>query len=244
MTRFPARALLAVEALEGRTTPAFLAPVTAPGGGGSLAVADFNRDHLDDIAFLGGKHTVTVSLGNGDGTFRPAASLGGAGGSLYQVSVQDVNGDGNPDVVASGAGKTHLAMGFDGPVYTFVKYTNVWLGRGAGTFGPVSTTTGSGSSATRTVPVDNARSAVADFNLDGLVDDAFLGPATGTAATLDVNLASPGGGYQTLSYSINPNAISVAVGDFNGDGRTDIIVVNQVSSTGTSLSVLFNDGTW
>jgi hypothetical protein len=242
MNRFPARPRLAVEALEDRTTPGFLAPVTSPGGGGSLAAGDFNGDRLDDIAFLGGKNTVTVSLSQGDGTFRPSASLGGASGSLYQVSLRDVNGDGNPDVVAVGASKTHLAMGFDGPVYTFVNYTNVWLGHGDGTFGAVSTSTGIGSSGNKTVPVYNARSAAADFNHDGLGDTAFFDPST--AATLDVNLASPDGGYQTLSYSVDPNAISLAVGDFNGDGRTDVIVVNQVKSGSTSVSVLFNDGSW
>jgi hypothetical protein len=37
---------------------------------------------------------------------------------------------------------------------------------------------------------------------------------------------------------------SIAAGDFNGDGWTDLVVVNGLSSSKTSLTLLLNDQLW
>src|SRR4051812_48673769 len=91
-----------VEALEGRTLLSFTAPVTSAGGRDSLAVADFNRDGRDDVAVFDARGAVAVSLGNGDGTFRPASTLKGLTGDPVRIDTGDVNGDGKPDVTAWG----------------------------------------------------------------------------------------------------------------------------------------------
>lgn len=128
--RQPVSARLAVEALEDRSVPAFLAPISSPGGDVQLAVGDFNHDGRADVAAIGGtivsssptqfhfweqggaivdgtldvvviSGNVSVSLSNGDGTFQKPATLGGAKGYyLTGFGTSDVNGDGHLDVVA------------------------------------------------------------------------------------------------------------------------------------------------
>jgi hypothetical protein len=96
--------------LEDRAVPSFLAPVTSPGGGAGLTLADLNHDRFADAVVISSNKNVSVNLGNGDGTFGKPIKLGGAGGTLYWVGVRDVNADGHPDIVANGYGKDLTAV--------------------------------------------------------------------------------------------------------------------------------------
>src|SRR5439155_808712 len=94
----------------------------------SVAVADFNGDgKLDlvvanddvwDVSNLTYTNGISVLLGNGDGKFQPAVSVG-AGTSPRSVAVGDLNNDGKPDLV--------VANFISGDV-------SVLLGKGDGTF--------------------------------------------------------------------------------------------------------------
>src|SRR5262249_25637774 len=71
--------LLGPEGLEGRTVPAFLAPVNLTTGASivATAVGDFNNDGLKDIVTVGsvsGRGVVSVELNNGDGTYTAGPS--------------------------------------------------------------------------------------------------------------------------------------------------------------------------
>src|SRR5207253_2094794 len=63
-----------------------------------VAVADFNRDGIPDLAVANNdSNTVTVLLGNGDGTFQAGQSYA-AGGAASSVVAVDLNSDGFPDL--------------------------------------------------------------------------------------------------------------------------------------------------
>src|SRR5207249_8610111 len=67
--------------------------------------------------------------------------------------------------------------------------------------------------------------AMGDFNGDGKLDlvVADLGPSTQRAGTVSVLLGNGNGTFQAARSFVAGNTIwSVAVGDFNGDGRLDL----------------------
>jgi hypothetical protein len=73
----------------------------------SMAVGDFNGDgHLDLVVFgldNAGNSTVSIWLGNGDGSFQAAHSY--PGGRLpHSLTVGDFNGDGHLDLAVSNGG--------------------------------------------------------------------------------------------------------------------------------------------
>ena len=69
----------------------------------SLAVADLNGDGKPDLIVANAADdTVSVLLGNGDGTFQPQQTFA-AGRQPFSVAVADVNGDGIPDIVTANA---------------------------------------------------------------------------------------------------------------------------------------------
>ncbi|MBA3912409.1 MAG: VCBS repeat-containing protein [Acidobacteriales bacterium] len=117
------------------------------GGTTHLVSGDFNRDGIPDIA-TGGVFVLGVLLGNGDGTFQAAQTYAEIHDS-GPLEVADVNGDGNPDVLA-------LTMGY-APVGIVT-----FLGNGDGSFQSGQLFGSSGVSAVSV--------AVADFNGDGTID--------------------------------------------------------------------------
>jgi hypothetical protein len=87
----------------------------------AIAVADLNGDGKLDLVIANyGDATLTILLGNGDGTFAPASgSPIAVGNAPYAVAVADLNGDGKLDIAVANNG--------DGAV-------TVLLGKGDGTF--------------------------------------------------------------------------------------------------------------
>src|SRR5207253_1255702 len=102
--RKPAGCKLAVETLEDRSMPSLLAPVSYAVGPRPEAVvtADFNNDTVLDLAVpnYSDNSTVSVLLGNADGTFQPARNSDTYG--AYSLAVGDFDGDGKLDLVSVG----------------------------------------------------------------------------------------------------------------------------------------------
>jgi hypothetical protein len=179
----------------------------------AVTVGDFNGDGKADLAVANGSSgTVTVLLGNGDGTFTAAAGSPITVGSRpVSVAVGDFNGDGKADLA----------------VANYVDNTvTVLLGNGDGTF------TAAGSP----IVVGNGPESVVvgDFNGDGKADLAVANNGDNTVTVLLGN----GDGTFTAAGSpivVGNGATSVAVGDFNGDGKADLAVANYVDNTVTVL---------
>ena len=226
--------LVAVVALFG-AAPAMAAPIfTTPAdvvgsSPQSVAVGEFNGDGRQDLVIANtGSGTVSVLLGNGtggigDGTFTAAASP--ATGSLPAgVAVGDFNGDGRQDLATANFSAATVS---------------VLLGNGAGSIGD-GTFTAAASPATGSGPQSVA---VGDFNGDGRQD---LATANANASSVSVLLGNGTGstGDGTFTAAASPatgsTPRSVAVGDFNGDGRQDLATANANAS---SLSVLLGNGT-
>ena len=99
-----------VAVLRGRGDGTFDAPITHAADGTAhtgVATADFNGDgKLDAVVSNGDTGTVSLMLGNGDGTLRYAGAFA-TGTSPSGVVVGDFNRDGRPDVAVSNAASTN-----------------------------------------------------------------------------------------------------------------------------------------
>jgi hypothetical protein len=197
----------------------------------SVAVGDFNADGKLDLAvagygryldYYGNYHnfdeTVRVLLGKGDGTFQPAVNYA-AGKEPTSVAVGDFNGDGKQDLAVA----NYYSSG-----------VSVLLGKGDGTFLPAQAFP----AGTKPWSV-----AVGDFNGDGILDLAVANYTAYGNGTVSVLLGKGDGSFlPAVNYTVGAYPISVAVGDFNGDGFLDLAVANQGINGAGSVSVLLGKG--
>src|SRR5215472_12422067 len=190
-----------------------------------VAGGDFNNDGKYDLTAAIGP-TVWVSLGKGDGTFQTGIPSAGPSGSITQINVADVNGDGKLDLVVSGSKNAT----------TF--FVATMIGNGDGTFQAPIETDFAGIHTPQNV-------VLADLNGDGILDLAF-------ASGMNVQtLLGNGDGTFHLgpSTALNQMPISVvATGDFNKDGKADLVVtVYDLFTTGLDFVVVLpgvGDGTF
>ena len=189
----------------------------------AVAVADVNGDSdLDVVVALPAKsngdpnNQVAVLLGKGDGTLQPPLYYD-AGTAPQFVAVQDLNGDGSPDLVVANTG-TQIAPGNNVSVLINV----------AGTFPThVEYPTGNGP----------ASVAIGDFNNNGNADLAVANSLDGTVSVLRGN---GNGTYKPQTvYLVGSDPMAVAAGDFNADGKLDLAVGNFNDQT---VSILIGNG--
>ncbi|HTD12686.1 MAG TPA: VCBS repeat-containing protein [Steroidobacteraceae bacterium] len=184
-----------------------------PAGSGAVATGDFNADgNVDLIVANEGGNSVSVFLGNGDGTFQQAVDYT-VGTTPISVAVGDFNGDGKPDIVVANQGSNNVS---------------VLLGNGDGTFQQA---------VDYAVGASPASVAVGDFNGDGKLDITVANQGSNSVGVLLGN--GDGTFQQAVDYAVGANPISVAVGDFNGDGTLDLVVAN---SQLPAFSVLLGKG--
>jgi len=181
-----------------------------------VAGGDFNNDGKYDLTAAIGP-TVWVSLGKGDGTFQAGIPSAGPSGSITQINVADVNGDGKLDLIVSGSKNAT----------TF--FVATMIGNGDGTFQAPIESDFAGIHTPQNV-------MAADLNGDGVLDLAF-------ASGMNVQtLVGNGDGTFHLGPSTVLNQIPlsvVATGDFNKDGKADLVVtVYDLFTTGFDFVVL------
>ncbi|HEY1256458.1 MAG TPA: FG-GAP-like repeat-containing protein, partial [Terracidiphilus sp.] len=180
-----------------------------------MIVGDFNGDGKTDLAILNWNQYstsyITSLLGNGDGTFEAPKTS-----TAYNQAI--IGGDVVPGSMVTadfnGDGKLDLAIVGD---YINSGGITILLGNGDGTF------TSAGPNIDLNASFDFI--ATGDFNGDGIPD---LIATVDTGATATILLGKGDGTFtaqtmpMTLSYGSDEFINSLAVGDFNGDGKLDL----------------------
>ena len=225
-----------------------------------IAMGDLNGDGKRDLVVTNAAdNTISVLLGNGDGTVRPKVTYP-VGTTPKRVVIGDFNGDSKPDLATANEGNNTIS---------------VLLGNGDGTFrakvdypgcsGPhdiqsadlngdnkrdlavacadvVSVLLGNGDGTFRpkTDVAAGARPrsvAVADYNSDGKLDLAVANYDSNNATVLLGN--GDGTFHLAGNYAAGTGPHSVATADLNGDGKLDLVVANDGSD---NVSVLLGNG--
>ncbi len=185
-----------------------------------LVAGDFNGDGRLDLATANPYEdagTVSVLLGRGDGTFQEPM-IYSVGFDPFTIAAGDLEGDGRIDIV------TENVLSDD---------VSVLVGNGDGTFQ---------NEVRYLVGPNGGPPVLADFNNDGRLDLASPNYGTNDVSVL---LGNGDGKFQPeVRYPVGPGPGSYwgfIAGDFNGDGRTDLITGNDNDN---SLLLGNGDGTF
>jgi VCBS repeat protein/Big-like domain-containing protein len=175
---------------------------------------DFNNDGFPDAATANvADNTVSILLGNGNGTFAPQQVVA-VGGSPHGIAVLDADGDGDPDIATANTGSNNVSL---------------ILNNGSGVFG-TATSFDSGGNGEYSM-------GAGDMTGDG-IDDLVVG-AQGDQ-TIHV-LRGNGNGTFT-HHSSRPAGGStwqLTLGDVDGDRDLDVASGNGGSGNG---AILKNNG--
>ncbi|HXM41571.1 MAG TPA: FG-GAP-like repeat-containing protein [Bryobacteraceae bacterium] len=183
-------------------------------GSRTVIVADFNGDGHLDLA-VAGNMGIDILLGNGDGSFGKATLI--AGPASDSATLADFNGDGIPDLEVDGEGAV-----------------SILLGNGDGTFRPA---------VSYPVPGSPYGTVAGSFYGDRSIDlvaplgetDNFTGEFYGGISVLRGN--GDGTFGKPVTSSFQGYSGYAAVGDFNGDGKLDLIYDSDTSAPGAKISV-------
>ena len=217
---------------DGTFTPASGSPISVGTFPEAVRTGDFNSDGILDLAVANAKdNTLSILLGNGDGTFTPASgSPVSVGAFPFFLAVADLNGDGLADIAVSNQSDSTVS---------------ILLGDGDGTF------TQAAGSPIPSFNYNPGQVVLADFNGDGIVDLAvanFTPLFPSTVGNVVVMLGKGDGTFTPASGSpitVGKFPLAMVAGDFNQDGKTDLAVDNYGDITQPqtqTLTLLLGNG--
>jgi hypothetical protein len=210
------RTLLSVSFAPAVTLPVGLRP-------GPVVTADLGNGHQDIVVLNQGQlpnrvSSVSVLLGNGDGTFQPAITTGVLPGAT-SLAVGDFQGDGKLDLA--------VVSGLDNSV-------EVLRGNGDGTFQSNPLIIPVGTQGAFFNGIESV--AVGDFAHNGKLDLAVANPGDNTVSVL---MGNGDGTFQNrVDLPVGAAPVSVAAADL-GNGQIDLVVADHDSS---AVSVLLGNG--
>lgn len=186
-------------------------------------MADLNGDGKMDIVVPNSIDvgTVSILLGNGDGTLKAHVDYPSGGRGPLWVGVGDLNGDGSLDLVVSNFNR-----------YGSSSTVSVLLGKGDGTFSV---------GGSYTTGPDPHEGVLADFNGDGKLDLALT---IQDSRNIWVFLGNGDGTFQPyVSFATPFGPTNLIAGDFNDDGKLDLATANSGFGTpGDTVSLLLGNG--
>jgi hypothetical protein len=191
-----------------------------PGAGlspGSLVIADLDGNTVPDIATANrDDDSVTVLIGNGDGTFREPISFP-VGASPVSIGAADLDGDGAIDLVTANQGDESISILLNGSSGLFGKETRL--------------------------PVSGAPIAIitGDFNIDGRPDLVAAHNNTNNASLFFGNGSATFDTERLLD--VGAPQIDAASEDLRNDEDFDLIFLTASSIVVISNSLVQEDGT-
>lgn len=218
-----------ISVLLAQSTGSFAAPVNytvSRSTGTALEFGDVNSDGRLDMVMASDGLNVSVRLGQAEGDFAVAVeypvssyTFGYGYVSGAALSITDMNGDGKPDIVLVSAVDKSVSVLTQvvGGFATAVRYA-------------VGTSLGADTLTSDTVGFYNPI-AIGDVSADGLPDIVIArGPKVGLdlGRTARALFGQAGGGFApAIDYTVGGNPVSVAISDIDGDGKRDIITLNN-----------------
>jgi uncharacterized repeat protein (TIGR01451 family) len=241
--------------------------VATPSTPDFIATGDFNRDgKLDFVTANTNTDSISIFLGNGNGTFAPTAAspistgISGPNG----IAVGDISGDGKPDLAVANRSGSNVAILLGDGTGAFTAGTAVTAGvlsPGGVVFADLNR------DGKLDLVVQNNQSnvlALAGDGAGGFPTPLLVGPTAGHSGTYDavadlnrdgrldivevdfghndvkIFLQNAGGSFDApVPYAVGQFPVAVAIADYNGDGTPDLAVTNFFSD---SVSVLTGAG--
>lgn len=195
-------------------------------GDNSFYHADFNNDGYEDLAYIqdlpmGGSPNFVVRFSDKNGNYSSGTSYQvpayEGGDSVAELALGDFFHDGSIDIVAFtwDSGKAYIYRNNGKGVFSL---------DGSIQYGPANGA------------VNTISATVADFNHDGNLDLAYI-----CNGQLHIWAGDGHGGF-TSGLSQSVPGVQIAMGDFDGDGKADLLIYNDPAGE-ASAYVYYGDGT-